>query len=113
MSEISRFCHTVSLIVPEPKRSAMSAKPCMRALSIRPTGSTTPDIGETLLALRVHADMAVAPLRRGGDDGGIRHAAERAAHFALDRHQELVEAPGIQHVFQPRLVAVRAVAVWR
>ncbi len=42
MSEISRFCHTVSRRVPEPKRSATAARPCMRSVVMRPTGSTTP-----------------------------------------------------------------------
>ena len=40
-----------------------------------------------------------------------RNAGEGAAELLFHRGQELVEAPGVEHVFQPRLVAVGAVAV--
>ena len=40
-----------------------------------------------------------------------RHLRQLAAELLLDMGDEFLEAPGVEHVFEPRLVAVGAVAV--
>ena len=76
-----------------------------------PTGSTTPIQLQPGLLLRMHADMGGAVEDRPRRDGLGGHAHELAAELLLDRGEELLEAPGVEHIFQPRLVAVGAVAV--
>ncbi len=69
------------------------------------------DIGQARLLLRMHADMAVRRLRRRGRErlGGTRVSGRPSSASIASRNS--VEAPAVQHVFQPRLVAVGAVAV--
>ena len=56
-------------------------------------------------------------MRRAVDTAGRGATAsagtrdELAAELLLDSGEEFLEAPGVEHVFQPRLVAVGAVAV--
>ena len=78
-----------------------------------PTGSTTPIQFRPVLLLRVHADMGGAVERRPRRDRARRRAVELAAELLLDSGEEFLDAHGVEHVFQPRLVAVGAVAVRR
>ena len=89
-----------------------SASPRICAAVSLPTGSTTPIQFKPCLLLRDG--------RRCGPRGRRAAAArslrpERGSSFAaellLDQRQILLEAHGVEHVFQPRLVAVGAVAV--
>ncbi len=63
------------------------------------------------LLLLAHADMRGAVEGRARLHGLGRRARECPAELLLDGGEELVEAPRVEHVFQPRLVAVGAVAV--
>ena len=69
------------------------------------------EIVEARLLLGVHADMAVLVGHRPRIEHDARHATQRGAVFLLDLLQEFVAAHPIEHVFQPRLGAVGAVAV--
>ena len=59
----------------------------------------------------MHADMAEAVEGRARRDRGVRHAGELAAELLLDEADEFLDAEGVEHVFEPRLGAVGAVAV--
>src|SRR5512141_90985 len=48
---------------------------------------------------------------RPRQDRLARHPGERAAELFLDLRDEFFEAPGVEHVFEPRLGAVGAVAM--
>ena len=58
----------------------------------------------------MHADVRLAVLPVGCRHMLRRNAVEWTAKLGFDLRQELVEAPGVQHVFQTRLLAVGAVA---
>ena len=63
------------------------------------------------LLLGMHADMGEAVERRPRRDRVGGDVREFAPEFFLDRSQEFFEAPRIEHIFQPRLVAVGAIAM--
>ena len=63
------------------------------------------------LLLGVESDMGQAILRRAWQDMPGVDPVELAAEPGLNRGQEPVEAPRVDHVFQARLGAVGAVAV--
>ena len=63
------------------------------------------------LLLRAHADMRGAIEGRARLHGFGRRARQLPAQLLLDGGEEFLEAPGVEHVFQPRLVAVGAVAM--
>ena len=112
MSEISRFCQTVRRIVPLPNRSAMSARPRICAHGHPPDRQHDADVEQARLLLRVEADVAVLV------DGAARLArVERHARRSVERQlllglgDELLEAPAVEHVLEPGLLAVGAVAV--
>ena len=63
------------------------------------------------LLLRMHADMRRRSTGGRGANASRRNARQLAAELLLDQRQELLDAPGIEDVFEPRLVAVGAVAV--
>ena len=65
---------------------------------------------QPFLLLPVHADMRHAVERRTRHHRFRRHAGERLAEPLLDQAEEFVVAHPVEHVFQPRLVAVGAVA---
>ena len=53
-------------------------------------------------------------MRSNGGRGAIASAAARielAAEFLFDGGEKLLKAPGVEHIFQPRLGAVGAIAV--
>ena len=66
---------------------------------------------QSRLLLRAHTDMRRAIEGRPRLDGLGRRARELLAKLLLDGGEEFLKAPGIEHVFQPRLVAVGAVAI--
>ena len=76
-----------------------------------PGGRDNADPVQPRLLLLVHADM------RGAAEGGPRGngaghgAVELAAELLLGERDECLDADGVEHVFQPRLGAVGAVAV--
>ena len=63
------------------------------------------------LLLRVHADMGEAVEGRARRHRLVRHMDELAAELLLDEAHELLDAEGVEHVFEPGLGAVGAVAV--
>src|SRR5690606_41528122 len=63
------------------------------------------------LLLSMDADMRRAVEGRARRDGLRRDACERRAELFLDRREKLLEAPRVEDIFQPRLVAVGTVAV--
>ena len=67
---------------------------------------------QTGLLLRMHADMRKAVVGRTRRNGFRRHARELAAQLLLDGREKLVKTPAIEHVLQPRLIAVGPVAVF-
>ena len=110
--EISRFCQTVRRMSPSPS-------------SLRDRGEPA-HLRRGQLADRQHdADPVQAVLllrdaRRYGRCGRTPGAARSprpararacAPSFSSTSGEEFLEAPGVEHVFQPRLVAVGAVAV--
>ncbi len=66
---------------------------------------------QAVLLLLVHADMRHAVRGWPRRKRLFRHARERRLQPLLDELKETVVAHGIEHVFQPRLVAVGAVTV--
>ena len=111
MPEISRFCHTVSRISPSPSSRAILARPRICSAVILPTGSTTPahTLPGWLWAMHADVRLPVLPVRRR--NLVCRQPHQLAAELGLDLDQELVEPPGVEHVLEPRLLAVGAVAV--
>ena len=75
----------------------------------RPAGPRRSSSGPPVSA--VHADMGRTIKGRARRDRLGRNARQLAAELFLDLGDEFLEAPGIEHVFKPRLVAVGAVAV--
>ena len=111
-SEISRFCHTVSRIVPLPKRSAISARP--RICSRRQPADRQHDADDSCRPAcfcAMDADVAVLVGHRPRRDHRSGGAAQGLAVFLLDLGHEGVAAHAVEHVLQPRLLAVGAIAV--
>ena len=69
-------------------------------------GKHDADVKKTVLLLRMHANMGLAILGRPRrHEGRMRPAIELAAELWLPRRgEEFRKAPGVEHVFQPRLV---------
>ena len=65
---------------------------------------------QALLLLLVHADMRHAVEGRPRRQRLRRHARKGVAELLLDEREELVDAHAVEHVFQPRLEPVGAVA---
>src|SRR4029079_5543844 len=74
-------------------------------------GQDDADPVETLLFLGVHADVGTAIKIRTWQDRVRRHFGQFAAECFFDVRDVFFEAPGVEHVFKPRLVAVGAIAV--
>ena len=66
---------------------------------------------QPVLLLRMNADMRGAVERRTRRHGAGHRAVEPAAEFLLEQTEEFLDAHGVEHVFQPRLGAVGAIAV--
>ena len=66
---------------------------------------------QAVLLLRMHADMGGAIDRRARRERFRRNAVELAAELLLGQRHHLVHAEAVDDVFEPRLVAVGAVAV--
>ncbi|MGY4295026.1 hypothetical protein ACVWXN_003121 [Bradyrhizobium sp. i1.4.4] len=66
---------------------------------------------QAVLLLPVHADMRHAVRGWPRRKRLFRHARERRLQPLLDKLEEAVMTHGIEHVFQPRLVAVGAIAM--
>ena len=94
-----------------PARARCLARPRICSAVILPTGSTTPTQTLPGWLLRMHADVRLRCCRFGAETLSAGTPHQRAAELGLDLGQELVEAPGVEHVFEPRLLAVGAVAV--
>ena len=109
--EIRRFCQTVRRISPSPNSRAISASPRICATVIRPTGTTTPIQFSPSCFCAMHADMGgaieVGPRRDRAGHGAVELAAELLLHGG----EKFLDAHGVEHIFQPRLGAVGAVAV--
>ena len=108
--EISRFCQTVRRISPSPQL----ARDFGEAFHLRHGQAADrhddADPVQSVLLLRVDADMRGAVDRRARQQR-IRHRAiELAAELLLDQFEEFLDADLLQHIFQPRLGAVGAVA---
>ena len=111
MSLISRFCHTVSRSVPDPKRLGDVGQAAQPVAAQTPDRTDDADIVQPGLFLRMHADMAVLVLRRTRQDRRRIDTQQRLAEFLLDLREERRHPHAVEHVFQPRLGAVGAIAV--
>ena len=78
---------------------------------ILPTGSTTPIQFRPACFCGCTPICAVRSNAGRGATASAGDARQLAAELLLDGGEKLLEAPGVEHVFQPRLVAVGAVAV--
>ena len=113
MSEISRFCQTVSRIVPLPKRSAIVGQAVASARDGHPADRQhDADVELPGLLLRVDADVARAVASAGrGSHRVERHRRSGVPQFLLDLGENFSKPQRVEHVLQPRLLAVGAVAV--
>ena len=110
--EISRFCQTVSRMSPSPRllRDRGDAAHLRRGhLADRqddadPVETVPASAGECRYG---HARSKGRPRL----DRICRYLCQFAAKLLFDTSEVFFEAPGIEHVFQPRLVAVGAIAV--
>ena len=110
--EISRFCQTVRRISPSPRSRAIVGEAAH--LLGRELADRQHDADPVQARLLLRDARRYGPMRSNAGRGAIASAATRVslrAELLLDRGEELLEAPGVEHVFQPRLVAVGAVAV--
>ncbi len=108
--EISRFCQTVRRISPSPRSRATLARPRICSQVILPSGTETPIQFRPscfCLCTPICAMRSAGPRRKRL----LRHARKRRLQLLLDQLEEAVMAHGVEHVFQPRLVAVGAVAM--
>ena len=97
----------VAEIAARSSRARASASPV-----ILPTGSTTPiQFSPSCFCACTPICAARSNAGRGCDALRPATRASFAAELLLDQREEFLEAPGVEHVFQPRLVAVGAVAV--
>ncbi len=109
--EISRFCQTVRRISPSPRSAAIFASPRICVTVILPTGNTTPiQFSPACFCARTPICAARSKAGRGFTASAGARVSLRA-ELLLDGDQEFLKAPGVEHVFQPRLVAVGAVAM--
>ena len=109
--EISKFCQTVSRISPSPRLArdlGEAAHLGGRHLADRQHDAEPVQLR---LLLRMHADMGGAVERRARHQRLRRDPVELAAELLLDQRHDLVHAHAVDDVFEPRLVAVGAVAV--
>ena len=90
---------------------AILARPRICAAVSRATGSTTP------IQLRPACFCGCTPIWARAVKGGPRqdrfrrHLCQFAAKLLLDTSDVFFDAPGIEHVFEARLVAIGAIAV--
>ena len=113
MPEISRFCQTVRRMSPPPSSRAISARPRICVDGHAADRQHDADLDQARLLLRVDADMRLpvaARSRRRHLSAGEPRAAG-APSFASTSARNLSKPQAIEHVFQPRLLAVGAVAV--
>ena len=110
--EISRFCQTVRRISPSPSRCGdrRRARASAPAVSL-PTGSTTP------IQFRPACFCGCTPICAARSNAGRGAIASGGTRVELARRASprsargISRSPGVEHVFQPRLVAVGAVAM--
>ena len=109
--EISRFCQTVSLISPSPSvvRDVGEA-PHLRDRHAADRHSDADPV-QAVLLLRVDAEMGGARKRRPRRNRARHGAVELAAELFLHQAEEFLDAHLVEHVFEPRLGAVGAVAM--
>ena len=109
--EISRFCQTVSRMIAvaevarDRRRGRASARPsACRPARRRRSSSGLPASADERRDARCDRTADAARSRCG-------NARQLAAELFFDRGEEFLDAPGVEHIFQPRLGAVGAVAV--
>ena len=112
--EIRRFCQTVRRMSPSPKSRAIAARPriCVAGQPCRPAAPRRSSSGP---AASADARRYGRCDRRRGR-GAIASVGTRTSlrpSFSSIAAEEFLEAPGVEHVFQPRLGAVGAVAIDR
>ena len=109
--EKRKFCQTVRRISPSPHWRAIAAISRICSVVSLPTGSTTPTQFNPACFCGCTPRCAKRSVAGRGAMSPAATRVERAAELLLDGRQELLEAPGIEHIFQPSLVAVGTVAV--
>ena len=110
--EISRFCQTVSRRSPSPsvardrRQGRASARPtCARPARRRRSSSGPPASARERRYARCGRNAG-----RGATAPGTARSSLRPS-FSSTRADEFLDAHGVEHVFQPRLGAVGAIAV--
>ena len=111
MSLISRFCHTVSRSVADPKRLGDVGETAQPFAAQPPNRTDDADIVQPVLFLWMHADMAMLVRRRARQDRRRIRTQQRFAELLFDFREERRHSHAVEHVFQPSLGPVGAVAV--
>ena len=111
--EISRFCQTVSLMSPSPRSRATAGNAAHLRDRHAADRHRDADPIEAILLLRMDADMGGAVEGRARRQGAGHGTVELAAELLFHEREEFLNAQAVEHVFQPRLGAVGAVAVCR
>ena len=109
--DINRFCQTVRRISPSPRSCAILASPRICSQVILPSGSATP------IQFKPSCFCLCTPICAMRSNGRprrkrlCRHARERRRPSCSSTStRNLSMAHAVEHIFQPRLVAVGAVA---
>ncbi len=109
--EIRRFCQTVRRISPSPNSCGDLGEPAHLLGGDLADRKHDADPVKAFLLLRGARRYAPAG-RRPAAARWLRPArAELAAELVFHRGEEFLKAPGVEHIFEPRLGAIGAVAV--